>query len=250
MVYYLKKDLGIFLEEDLLLGKPGLRHRLVRRVANRAEHRGDERRRDLQDPRILLRVESPYRAGIKAERLGAVDRVAERKEELALRPAEFLLRGHFAGHPFYHADDKVPRFLRNAGLLHQGLVFFEQAVEIRVRAEDQQVRAGRDLLLVIRRRLQLLFYLLVGDNLDLPWLEIDRRRCKPDDLEELIHLLLGNLPPVKLLGRVPRHHDFPEFHTITRTAVRVSCPGVVFIGLPVRFWCVLGTFLDNSGHYL
>jgi hypothetical protein len=25
---------------------------------------------------------------------------------------------------------------------------------------------------------------------------------------------------------------------------------VVFIGLPVRFWCVLGTFLDNSGHYL
>jgi len=174
MVYYLKKSLKIFLKKDLLLGKPDLRHRLVRRVANRAEHRGDERQRDLQDPGILVRVESSHRAGVKAERLGAVDRVAERKEELALCPAEFLLRGHFAGHPFYHADDKVPRFLRNAGLLHQGLVLFEQTIEIRVRAEDQQVRAGRDLLLVIRRRLQLLFYLLVGDHLDLPRLEVDR----------------------------------------------------------------------------
>src|SRR5208337_2746474 len=51
--------------------------------------------------------------------------------------------------------------------------------------------------------------------LDLPRLEVDGRRGEPHELQELADLPFGDLPPVKFLGRIPRHHNLPELHTFT-----------------------------------
>jgi hypothetical protein len=62
-------------------------------------------------------------------------------------------------------------------LFLQGPEPFDEVVVTGIRAEDQQVRAGGGLPLVECSRSELLFDPLIGDDPDLPQLEVDRCRC-------------------------------------------------------------------------
>ena len=70
------------LKQDLLSGEPNLRHGLVCRVPDRAEHHRDKMFWDLQDPGIFLWIEPSHRAGIKAQGFCTIERVAQGEERL------------------------------------------------------------------------------------------------------------------------------------------------------------------------
>ena len=128
-------------DQDLLAGVPDLGHRGVGCVPHRAEHDRDQRSRDFQDPGKLGRVESAHRAGVKTERLRPVKRISQGEVGLCPGPAEALLGVHRFCEVSRHPEDHPADFLRDLVVGHEDAEFPDEAVIVRVGAEDEEVRA-------------------------------------------------------------------------------------------------------------
>ena len=73
--------------------------------------------------------------------------------------------------------------------------------------------AGGYLFLVKCSRFELLFYLLISDHRDLPGLQVECGRGKPDQFNQFVNLLLRGLScPSNLLCGIPLHHDISKLH--------------------------------------
>jgi hypothetical protein len=94
-----------------------------------------------------------------------------------------------------HTHDHLLHVVRNAIGFQERSQPADQAVVIRICAEDEQVRAGGDMLLVKRGRPELLFCLLVRDYFDLPRLDVQGRGGEPDQLERSLIFASGIFLP-------------------------------------------------------
>src|ERR1035437_9210606 len=97
----------------------------------------------------------------------------------------------------------MPDMLGHAVRLHPSRQLVTQPVEIRVGAEDQEMRATLDLRFVKRRRRQKLLGRLIGHYLYLPGLDVESGGSPSHEFHQFRELLSRDLVSVEELGGVP-----------------------------------------------